>query len=89
MTWKIEWDKRALKEFRKISKPDQVLIKKYLTNRIAKIDNPRLFGKSLANSLSGLWRYRVSNYRIICNFEEHKMIVFVVAVGHRKQIYDA
>lgn len=88
MVWKLEWDERALKEFRKISKPNQIAIQKYLKERISVLDNPKSFGKPLSGNMTGLWRYRVSDYRIICNFKDEKAIIVVLAVGHRKQVYD-
>ena len=88
MAWKIKWDERASKDFRKISKPDQIIISKYLTKRISILDDPKIFGKPLGGHLTGLWRYRVSDYRIVCNFKEDAMIIRVLAVGHRSKVYD-
>lgn len=88
MTWKVEWDDRARKELRKLDSSIQKKILNYLRVRIAGSKNPRLFGQSLIENKVGLWRYRVENYRLICRLEDHTLIVFVVGVGHRKEVYE-
>lgn len=89
MTWNIEWDDRARKELRRLDFPIQKEILSYLRIRIAESDNPRVFGQSLSGNKVGLWRYRVGDYRIICRIEDDTLVVFVVGVGHRKEIYEA
>lgn len=89
MTWKIEWDDRARKELRKLDSPIQKEILSYLRTRIVGSNNPRIFGQSLSGNKAGLWRYRVGNYRIICRIEEDTLVVLVLSVGHRKEIYES
>lgn len=89
MTWTVEWDDRARKELRKLDVPVQKEILGYLRERIAESKNPRLFGQSLVGNKAGLWRYRVGNYRLICRLEDQTLVVFVVSVGHRKDVYEA
>ena len=48
----------------------------------------RLFGHELVGNKAGLWRYRIENYRVICPLEDHRLVVLVIAVEHRKEIYD-
>ena len=86
--WKVEWDDRARKELRKLDKSIQKEILNYLRVRIEGSNNPRLFGQGLSGNKAGLWRYRVENYRLICRLEDHTLVVFVVGVGHRKEIYE-
>ena len=87
MIWKVEWDDRARRELRKLDKPVQENVLKYLRERITKAQNPKQFGKSLSYEKYGLWRYRVQNYRIICRINEEEYTVSVLAIGHRKDIY--
>ena len=89
MTWNIEWDDRARKELRKLDPSVQKEILGYLRTRIAASNNPCVFGQSLSGNKAGLWRYRVGNYRIICKLEDNTLVVFVVGVGHRKEIYES
>jgi mRNA interferase RelE/StbE len=86
--WEVEWDERARKELRKLDKPLQKRILQYLRDRIAVTEDPRRFSKPLAYDKYGLWRYRVENTRIICRIEDDELIVLVVAVDHRKSIYN-
>ena len=86
MTWQIEWDDRAKKELRSLDRQYQKRILHYLRERV--MENPRGFGKQLSGNKAGLWRYRVEDFRIICRLEDRKLTVLVLAVGHRKEIYD-
>ena len=88
MTWIVEFDDSATKELRKLDRQAQQEILRYFRERIATNEDPRRFGKPLSHDLTGLWRYRVRNYRMICNIEDDKLIVLVVRAGHRKHIYE-
>ncbi len=88
MTWSVEWDDAAAKELRKLDKQAQRDILRYFRERIATEEDPKRLGKPLARELAGLWRYRVQNYRMICNIEDDKLIVLVLRVGHRRDVYE-
>ena len=88
MIWKVEFDDSATKELRKLDHQAQQEILNYFRKRIATDEDPRRFGKSLTGDLAGLWRYRVRNYRMVCNIEDDRLIVLVLRVGHRKNIYE-
>lgn len=87
MNWVYRFDDRALKELRKLGKPAQRDIIAYLDERIAVDADPRRFGKGLKADLAGLWRYRVDDYRILCQIRDAELLVLVVAAGHRRDIY--
>ena len=86
MTWTVEFDDAAAKELRKLDKQAQKDILKYLRERIATDEDPRRFGKALSHNLAGLWRYKIRDYRLICNIEDDKLIVLILHVGHRKEV---
>ena len=88
MTWRVEFDDAATKELRKLDRQAQHEILRYLRERIATDEDPRRFGKPLSRELAGLWRYRVRDYRLICNIEDYKLVVLVLRIGHRKDIYE-
>ena len=88
MTWTIEFDDKARKELRKLDKPIQKEILKFLREKVATPESPKRYGKALSSNLAGLWRYRVRDYRIICNIEDDRLTVLVVRLAHRKQVYD-
>jgi mRNA interferase RelE/StbE len=58
----------------------------YMNHRIAPAKNPRAFGKPLRHEQYGLWRYRVRDYRIICEIQDTRLVVLVVAAGHRSTV---
>ena len=88
MTWTVEFDDAAAKELRKLDKQAQREILRYFRKRIATDEDPRRFGKPLSRDLVGLWRYRLRNYRMICNIEDNKLVVLILRVGHRKDVYE-
>ena len=88
LIWTVEWDDRARKELRKLDSSIQKEILSYLRCRISGSKNPRLFGQGLSGNKIGLWRYRVGDYRLICKIEDHRVVVFVIGVGHRKEVYE-
>jgi mRNA interferase RelE/StbE len=88
MSWAYKFDERALKELRKLGKQAQREIITDLDERIAGEGDPRRFGKGLKADLAGLWRYRVGDYRILCQITDGELLVLVIAVGHRRDVYD-
>lgn len=88
MTWTIEFQRAAVKQLGKLTKSDANRIVSFLADRIAEDDNPRRTGAALQGSeLGNFWRYRVGDYRIICDIQDHKLVVLVVEIGHRREIY--
>jgi len=87
LAWKIEIDERALKELKKLGHEAQRQIIKYLKERVAKAQNPRASGKALLGNFAGLWRYRLREYRIICQIKDKEVLILVLRIGHRKDIY--
>ena len=85
MTWQIKWDDSAVKQLRKLDKQIQDRIISYL-KKIA-LENPRKQGKPLVGDKARFWRYRMGEYRIICRIIDNELVVLIVAVGHRKEIY--
>jgi mRNA interferase RelE/StbE len=87
MIWRVEWDDKSRRELRKLNRQLQQNRLRYLRERIATNDDPRRFGKPLSYDKHGLWRYRVQDARIICRIFEDELLVLVVAVAHRKEVY--
>ena len=88
MAWTIEYDAGALADLKKLDRQIQREILDYMDTRIATADDPCAFGKPLRHSKFGLWRYRLRDYRIICQLRQAQLTVLVVAVGHRSKIYE-
>jgi len=87
LTWRIEFEDKALKELTNLNPATQRRIVRYLRERIASADNPRLLGTPLKGQLAEYWRYRVGNYRILCNIHDAALTVLVIRVAHRGKVY--
>ncbi len=87
MTWKIEFTNTAAKQFSKLDRPIKQRIIDFLENRLALLDNPKQIGKALQGELSVYWAYRVGDYRILTTYENNQLIILVVEIGHRKEVY--
>ena len=87
MAWKISFGKRAEKQFEKLGKEAQLQVAGYLYQRVAAQPDPRRLGKALSGEFKGFWRYRVGDYRVICELRDRELLVLVIEFGHRKEIY--
>ena len=87
MAWQINYTADAVKQLKKLDRREAKLIRDYLRHRVEVLDDPRLLGKALKGNLSALWRYRIGNYRVMCELQDDVLIVLVVRLGHRKGIY--
>lgn len=87
MNYKVVFTDKAKKQLKKLDRPTSALIIGWLEKNIENCENPRMHGKGLAENRSGQWRYRVGDYRIIAKIQEQEIVVLVLEVGHRKDIY--
>jgi mRNA interferase RelE/StbE len=87
MAWKVEISPTALKQLDKLDRAVARPILKFLHERVAILDNPRTIGGKLQGTLSEFWKYRVGDYRIICSLEHERLVVLVLRIGHRSEIY--
>lgn len=88
MAWNIEFSPEFRKNLAKIGAEEARRILKFLHERLRLLDNPRSIGESLKGSrFSGLWRYRVGDFRILCEIQDEKITILVAYVGHRREIY--
>jgi len=85
--WSISFEPRAEKDLQKLSRADRARVLHYLSERIAPLDDPRAQGKALKADFAGAWRYRVGDIRIIVRIEFNVLVVVVLAVGHRGEVY--
>lgn len=88
LVWTIEFDAKAIKQLQKMGDAEARRVREYLRKRIAPLDNPRDAGIAMQGTeFAHLWRYKVGAYRIICEIKDQKLIVLVVEIGHRREIY--
>ena len=87
MSWSVELTKPAEKTLRKIDPQTSRRLRKALA-AIETLEDPRMRGKALTGSLAGLWRYRVGDYRIVCDLVDDRLVVLVIDIDHRSSVYD-
>jgi mRNA interferase RelE/StbE len=85
--WTVIFTPHAEKAFAKLDRPVQKEIERYLSTRVLMAEHPRSLGKPLKGNLSDYWSYRSGYYRIICKIEDHELVIVVVRVAHRRQVY--
>ncbi len=88
MTWKVEYLASAARNFRKIDPQHRRRIRAYLEERVVSLEHPRQLGKALKGELNEFWRYRVGDYRVICQIQDDRLVVLVVRAAHRKDVYE-
>lgn len=86
MAWRIDFTSRADKAMRK---PGEGIAARVLDKlvEISQLEDPRSEGKALTGNLAGVWRYRVGDYRILCDIDNGRLVVLVVDVAHRREVY--
>lgn len=87
MRWTLHTSKHFDKDFKKLDRYTQRIIKGWITKNIASAENPRAFGKPLTGNLAGLWRYRIGDYRLIAEIKDDCFVILALAVRHRREIY--
>jgi mRNA interferase RelE/StbE len=88
MAWNVEFSETADRELRKLDRQHTKRILKILQQRVARLDDPRSIGKALQGARLGeFWKYRVGDYRLICKIEDDRLVVLVLRVGHRREVY--
>jgi mRNA interferase RelE/StbE len=87
MSYSVETTKRFDKEFKKLDRYTQMIIKSWIDKNLVNCENPRAHGKGLTSNRSGQWRYRIGDYRIICEIEDDRLVILALSVGHRSDIY--
>jgi mRNA interferase RelE/StbE len=88
LVWKIDFDQSALKSLERLERQDQVRVLRFLNERVATAASPRDLGKALQGSRYGeLWRFRVGDYRLICQIKDSVLVVLVLEIKHRSKAY--
>ena len=89
MAWKVELSEETSRQLDKLDPQIARRILKFLHERVARLDNPRSIGEALRGSKLGeFWKYRVGDYRLICSIEDRRILVLVLRVGHRRDVYE-
>lgn len=87
MPWTIEYTDTARRQLKKLDRQTARRILDFMDDRVAKQEDPRTLGKALSGALGDLWRYRVGDYRIVCEIHQGRVRILVVRIGHRREVY--
>jgi mRNA interferase RelE/StbE len=88
MAYNVELSAEVDRELSKLDTQQAKRILKFLHDRVAKLDDPRSIGEALHGSRLGeFWKYRVGDYRLICKIDDNRLVVLILRVGHRREIY--
>ncbi|MBF0559077.1 MAG: type II toxin-antitoxin system RelE/ParE family toxin [Nitrospirae bacterium] len=88
MAWTIKIEDSAIKELKKIDKTNTRRILDFLDKRVAKLEDPRSIGEALKGAqLGNFWKYRIGDYRVICDIQDSVLLILVLRIGNRSEIY--
>ena len=88
MSYSVEYTEGAIKQLRKMDRFTRTMILNWISKHLDGTDNPFALGKALIGDKVGLWRYRVGDYRLIGKIDKGKLVILLVEIGHRSNIYD-
>lgn len=84
----VKYSDKALKQLKKLDKYTAGMILGWVKKNLVNCENPRQHGKGLTANRTGEWRYRIGDYRLLAKIEDEQLIILVIAVGHRREIYE-
>ncbi|HAH75108.1 MAG TPA: type II toxin-antitoxin system mRNA interferase toxin, RelE/StbE family [Kandleria vitulina] len=87
MRYRIETTERFDREFRKLDRYTQRMVKAWIDRNISETDNPRQHGKGLSANRRGQWRYRIGDYRLLCEIQDDRLVILALTIGHRREVY--
>ena len=87
MAWTIEYAETARRQLRKLDKAAARRIVDFLDKRVAPSEAPRRLGRALKGPLGDLWRYRVGDFRVICEIQDRVLTILVLQIGNRREVY--
>ena len=87
MKYQVEYLPQVYKTLEKMDKFTKRIIIEWIEKNLVDCENPRVHGKPLSANRAGQWRYRIGDYRVIAKIEDDKLIILVIAIGHRREIY--
>ena len=85
--WEIRFSEEALKQLKKLDRYTLRLIDSWIAKHLENCDDPRVTGKPLVANRVGQWRYRIGDYRMICEIHDNVLLILVIKIGHRSDVY--
>jgi len=87
MKYQVIYEKKAVKQLKKLDKSQSKILISWIEKNLKDTENPRKYGKSLKGNFNEYWRYRIGKYRIISRIDDNKIIINIISIGHRSNIY--
>lgn len=87
MKYQVLTTERFEREFRKMDRYTQRMLKAWIDKNLVGCEDPRQHGKALTANRKGQWRYRIGDYRLICAIEDERLIILALSIGHRREVY--
>ena len=86
--YQVVFSARVVKELKKLDNQTARVIKNWITKNLVDTVDPRIHGKALKGNLTGIWRYRIGDYRLFAEIQDEKLVIFLFEVGHRRDVYE-
>lgn len=83
----VEFSESAVKQLKKLDKSTSRVIKNWIVKNLVDCDDPRQHGRALTENLSGIWRYRVGDYRLFAEIDDTRISIFLFEIAHRREVY--
>ena len=87
MIYKVVSSERFAKEFKKLDRYTQRMLSAWIRKNLEGCTDPRLHGKALTANRTGQWRYRIGDYRLICEIRDEELVILALTIGHRREVY--
>jgi mRNA interferase RelE/StbE len=88
MSYRVETTARFDREFKKLDRYTQKMMKAWITKHLSGCKDQRASGKALVANQKGKWRYRIGDYRLLCDIQDEKLVILALTVGHRRDVYE-
>lgn len=86
-SYQVEYSKRAVKDLKRLDRYTRQMIYSWIDKNLVGCEDPRAHGKGLTTNRSGQWRYRIGDYRLICQIKDAELVILALSVGHRRDVY--
>lgn len=87
MSWRVEFTSGALRQLKKLDPFVRRTLIAWVEKNLEDCADARAHGKSLVGDKSGLWRYRIGDYRLLCRLDDGRLVIEAIKVGHRREVY--
>lgn len=86
-SYQVEYSKRAVKDLKRLDRYTRQMIYSWIDKNLVGCEDPKAHGKGLTTNRSGQWRYRIGDYRLICQIKDAELVILALSVGHRRDVY--